>query len=223
MKNLKNALLLKQLYQRKQLGYAYTSITSFKEVAPELTLPSTLSSLKKQAQECHLCELSKSRKNVIFGEGNSHADIMFIGDAPNNSDDSIAKIFTGRAGELLSKMITNVLGLSREEVYISNLLKCHTLDSHNPSASHTHTCYPYILKEIALVQPKIIVTLGTLAYEYLSHEDSPLEEVHGIVHQKEKYILIPTFHPNYLLKNPSKKKAVFEDLKKVKKLYDSLL
>ncbi len=218
MKNLKNALLLKQLYQLKQLGYQYTSVTIFKEDEPDLSLPNTLLSLEKQAMECHLCELSKSRNKVAFGEGNAHADLMIVGDAPSNSDDSAGKVFTGRAGDSLNKMIENVLGVSREEVYLTNVLKCRALDTQSPSPSFAHTCHPYLLKQIELVQPKIIIAFGELAYHYLTGDDSIMDDVHGTVHEKESYKIIPTYHPNYLLRNPSAKKEVFEDLKKIKAL-----
>ena len=218
MKNLKNALLLKQLYQLKQLGYAYTSKTIFKEDEPDLTLPNTLDTLQKQALECHLCELSKSRTKVVFGEGNVTADLMIVGDAPSASDDSAAKVFTGRSGELLSKMLENVLGLSRNDVYMTNILKCKALDTQSPSPSFAHTCHPYLLKQIALIQPKIIIAFGELAYQYLTGDDGLMEEIHGTVYEKEGYKVIPTYHPSYLLRNPSAKKEVFEDLKKVKSL-----
>ena len=218
MKNLKNALLLKQLYQLKQLGYTYTSVNIFKEEEPDLTLPDTLESLEKQAKECHLCELSKSRTKVVFGEGSLTANLMIVGDAPSNSDDSSGKVFTGRSGELLTKMLENVLGLTRAEVYITNVLKCRALDTQSPSPTFAHTCHPYLLKQIALIQPKIIIAFGELAYQYLTGDDSPLVEVRGSVHEKEGYKVIPTYHPNYLLRNPSAKKEVFEDLKKVKNL-----
>ena len=218
MKNLKNALLLKQLYQLKQLGYRYTSVTIFKEDEPDLSLPNTLESLEKQAKECHLCDLSKSRTKVVFGEGSLTANLMIVGDAPSNSDDSSGKVFTGRSGELLTKMLENVLGLTRAEVYISNVLKCRALDTQSPSPTFAHTCHPYLLKQITLIQPKIIIAFGELAYQYLTGDDSPLVEVRGSVHEKEGYKVIPTYHPNYLLRNPSAKKEVFEDLKKVKDL-----
>lgn len=218
MKNLKNVLLLKQLYQLKHLGYKYTSVSPFKEDEPDLSLPNTLDTLKKQALACHLCVLSKSRNKVVFGEGNPNAKIMLVGDIPNSSDDSIGKIFTGRSGELLSKMIENVLDLKREEVYITNILKCKPLDSQEPSVTHAHTCHPYLLKEIELIKPKIIIALGSLAYQYLSNDDSPLEKVRGTVLTQKNYILVPTYHPNHLLRNPSAKKEVFEDLLKVKEL-----
>lgn len=218
MKNLKNALLLKQLYQLKQLGYRYTSLNIFKDEELDLTLPNTLESLEKQANECHLCELSKSRNKVVFGEGSLTAKVIIVGDAPSNSDDSAGKVFTGRSGELLTKMLENVLGVSREEVYITNVLKCRALDTQTPSPTYAHTCHPYLLKQIELIQPKIIIAFGALAYYYLTGDDSDMVEVRGNVHEKEGYKVIPTYHPNYLLRNPSAKKEVFEDLKKVKAL-----
>ncbi|MEA1880326.1 MAG: uracil-DNA glycosylase [Campylobacterota bacterium] len=218
MKNLKNALLLKQLYHLKQLGYKYTSVVPFKENEPNLKLPNTLEALKKQATECHLCALSKSRNKVVFGEGDSHAKLMIVADVPSDNDDINGHIFTGRSGELLSKMLENVLGLSRDEVYITNLLKCHALDSHSPSPANVHTCYPYVLKEIELVKPSIILSMGELAYSYLSNDDTSLEKVRGTTFVQEQYTLIPTYHPNYLLRNPSAKKEVFADLVKLQAL-----
>lgn len=218
MKNLKNALLLKQLYQLKQLGYKYTSVTPFQEEEPNLNLPNTLETLKKQAFACHLCTLSKSREKVVFGEGNPQAKVMIVGDTPSSTDDSSGKIFTGRTGDLLTKMIENVLMLKREDVYITNVLKCKALDSQSPSLAHAHTCYPYLLKEIDLVKPQIIISMGELAYSYLTNDDTPLEKARGITHIEENYTLIPTYHPSYLLRNPSAKKEVFEDLLKVKGL-----
>jgi DNA polymerase len=218
MKNLKNALLLKQLYQLKQLGYRYTSVTPYQEDEPDLTLPNTLENLKKQALDCHLCTLSKSREKVVFGEGNPRAKVMLVGDSPSNTDDSSGKVFTGRTGDILSKMIENVLMLKREDVYLTNLLKCKALDKQNHSPAHAHTCYPYLLKEIELVQPQIIITLGALAYEYLTKDKTPLEQIRGTIYTQDTYTLIPTYHPSHLLRNPSAKKDVFEDLLKVKGL-----
>lgn len=218
MKNLHNALLLKHLYQLKNLGYKYTSIVPYQEKEPDFTLPNTFEALKKQALECHLCTLSKSRQKVVFGEGNVNADLMIVGDAPSNSDDSAGKIFTGRTGDTLTKMIENVLGLKRSDVYITNLLKCRALDSESPSSIDAHTCQPYLLKEIELVKPKLILTFGEMTYRYLSGDDSLLSDIRGTVHKKEDYKVIPTFHPSYLLRNPSAKKDVLEDLNKVKAL-----
>ncbi|MCF6245063.1 MAG: uracil-DNA glycosylase [Sulfurovum sp.] len=218
MKNLKNALLLKQLYQLKQLGYQYTSVIPYKEDEPNFTLPNSLNTLKDKAKECHLCTLSKTRQKVIFGEGNPHADIMFIGDTPSSSDESVGKIFTGRSGEMLTKMIENVLKLQREDIYLTNILKCRSHENKDISPKHAHTCLPYLLKEIDLVKPKVILTLGESAYQYLTEDNTPLHDIRGSIQQKENYLVIPTHHPNFLLRNPSAKKDVLEDLLKIKDL-----
>jgi len=218
MKNLKNALLLKQLYKLKQLGYSYTSVVPFKEDEPNLTLPNTLDKLQKQALECHLCELSKSRTNVVFGEGNTNADIMFVGEAPGSNEDASGKPFVGRSGELLTKMIENVLLMKRDDVYITNIVKCRPRDNAEPTPTQAHTCQPYLIKQIELIKPKLIVALGATAYHYLTGDETNISKVRGTVHQQNGYTLIPTYHPSYLLRNPSAKKEVFEDLKLIKEL-----
>ncbi len=216
MKNLKNALLLKQLYQLKQLGYKYTSVIPYQEEEPDFTLPNNIDVLKKQAQDCHLCTLSKSRQKVVFGEGKLTAKIMFIGDVPSNNDDTLGRIFTGRSGEMLTKMIENVLHLRREDVYLTNILKCRALNTQVLSPTHIHTCHPYLLKEINLVNPKIIITLGESSYHYLTGDNTSIDKVRGIVQKKDRYTIIPTYHPSYLLRNPSAKKYVLEDLIKIR-------
>ncbi len=218
MKNLRNALLLKQLYQLKQLGYKYTNITAYKEEELSLSLPNTLESLQKQAENCHLCELSKSRQKVVFGEGNPHADLLFIGEAPGATEDSNGKPFVGRSGNLLTKMIENVLHVSRSDVYICNIVKCRPSNNQLPTATQAHTCQPYLLKQIELIKPKLIVTLGGTAYHFLTGDETDISKIRGTVHKQNNYTLIPTYHPSYLLRNPSAKKDVFEDLKKVKAL-----
>ncbi len=218
MKNLRNALLLKQLYQLKQLGYKYTSVIPYQEEELDLTLPNTLESLQKQAQNCHLCALSKSRQKVVFGEGNPHADLLFIGEAPGATEDSSGRPFTGRSGELLTRMIENVLQISRSDVYITNIVKCRPPNNQVPAPIQAHTCQPYLLKQIELIKPKLIVTLGATAYHFLTGDETGISKVRGTLHQQNGYTLIPTYHPSYLLRNPSAKKEVFEDLLKVKDL-----
>ena len=222
MKNLHNALLLKQLYQLKQLGYTYTSVSPYKEDKSTLILPSGFEALRKQALECHLCELNKTRQKVVFGEGNIDADIMFIGEGPGASEDSMGRPFVGRSGELLTKMIENVLQIKREAVYITNIVKCRPPNNRVPTPTESHTCQPYLLKQIELIKPKLIVTLGATAYHYLSGEETTMTKIRGSIHQQDNYTLIPTYHPSYLLRNPSAKKEVFEDLKKVKALMEQI-
>ncbi len=217
MKNLKNALLLKQLYQLKQLGYRYTSQTPFKDEEPDLTLPNTLDKLEKQAKECHLCDLSKSRTHVVFGEGNPQARLMFVGEAPGATEDSMGKPFVGRSGELLTKMIENVLHLRREDVYITNIVKCRPPNNRVPTPTEAHTCQPYLLKQIELIKPDLIVALGATAYHYLTGDDSPVSKVRGTMQTHKGIMILPTYHPSYLLRNPSAKKEVYLDLLKVEK------
>ncbi len=219
MKNLHNALLLKQLYQLKALGYTYTNTQPFSyEEQNTLKLPNSLVALKQQAINCHLCALSKSRNKVVFGEGNEQALVMFIGDTPIDLEDSMGQPFLGRGGEMLTAMIEKVLRLSRQEVYITNLLKCHPLATQEADESQIHTCKAYLFKEIELIKPKIIVTLGEKAYHYLTNDKSNLKEIRGTLINKENHTIIPTYHPNFLLKNPSLKREVFMDLQKVKSL-----
>ena len=219
MKNLQNALLLKQLHQLKALGYNYTDAKPYtgKEQS-ELTLPDNLEALKEQALNCHLCSLSKSRYHVVFGEGKTNANVMFVGDVPLEIEDNEGRPFLGRGGEMLTAMIEKVLGVPRDNVYITNLLKCRPLASQEVHESEFHTCKAYLFKEIALVTPKVIVTLGEKAYHYLTNDTTPLKEIRGTLLPKEGYTIVPTYHPNFLLKNPSLKKEVFLDLQRVKGL-----
>lgn len=218
MKNLKNALLLKQLYQLKQLGFKYTSLSYYKEEKSNLLLPNTLEKLQMQAKDCYLCELSKSRTNVVFGEGNPNATLMFVGEGPGATEDSTGKPFVGRSGELLNKIIENVLHLKREEVYLSNIVKCRPPNNRTPTPTESHTCQHYLFKQIDLIRPKIIIALGTTAYQYLSGNETKMKEVRGVLDQKNDYLLMATYHPSYLLRNPSAKKEVYEDMLKIKSL-----
>jgi DNA polymerase len=216
MKNLYNALQLKQLYQLKALGYGYTNTKPFSSNNELLELPNDIVMLKKQAQNCHLCSLSKGRENIVFGKGDRSAKVMFIGDYPMDIEEKNGEPFLGHGGEMLSLMIEKVLGLSHQEVYLTNLLKCHPSLSIELHESYMHTCKAYLFKEIALIQPKIIITLGEIPYHYLTNDTTPLAEIRGTITHQEGYRLIPTYHPNFLLKNPSLKKDVFLDLQKIK-------
>jgi DNA polymerase len=219
MKNLYNSLLLKQLYQLKGLGYNYTDAKEFSyQEQNALKLPNSIHELRQQATNCHLCSLSKSRNRVVFGEGNSNAEILFVGYMPLEIEDEKGKPFLGRGGEMLTAMIEKVLKLSRDEVYISNLLKCHPLSTQKGLETEIHTCKAYLFKEIEIIKPKIIVSLGEEAYHYLSNDSIELKKIRGSVIEKENYLLVPTYHPNFLLKNPSLKKEVFEDLQTIKRL-----
>lgn len=216
MKNLKNALLLKHLYQIKNLGYRYSSLRIYKASKPDFKLFEGLDAIEKDAKDCNLCRLSESRKRVIFGDGDKSADVIFVGDFPSNSDESIGRVFTSKIGDLLTKMIESVLLIPKDKVYLTNILKCRPLDTINPSATYAHTCMPYLLKEIELIQPKIVVVLGEITYHYLTGESKKIEEIRGERYSQNNYIIIPTHHPRDILKNPSLKREIFEDLKVIR-------
>ena len=218
MKNLHNALQLKQLYLLKQLGFAYTDMAPSELDVDTADLPNSLEALQKTVSGCHLCALSKHRHKSVFGEGNPHANVMFVGEGPGATEDSTGRPFVGRAGELLTKMIENVLLIPRRDVYIANIVKCRPPGNRVPTESEAFTCRPYLLKQIDLIRPQIIVTLGATAYRYLTNDESPISKVRGNTIQAKGYLLIPTFHPSYLLRNPSAKKEAFEDLKKVREM-----
>ncbi len=218
MKNLHNALLLKQLYQLKQLGYRYTDTAPSQYKVSELQLPSSIEALEKQASDCHLCELSKSRHHVVFGAGNEEAEILFVGEGPGVIEDDTGHPFVGRAGEVLTNMIEKVLLIPRSEVYISNIVKCHPPNNRAPTATEAHTCLPYLLKQIDYIKPKIVVTLGNTAYHYLTGDESKITQIRGTLQKRGDYTIIPTFHPSYLLRNPSAKQEAFIDMKLIKSL-----
>ena len=219
MKNLYNALLLKQLYQLKDLGYRYTEAQPFSsEEKNQLELPSSLSELKRQAQNCHLCSLSKSRTHVVFGEGTESADIVIVGDMPLEMEDQQGRVFLGRGGDMLTAMIEKVLESSRDKIYLTNLLKCRPLRSVALETTTFHTCKAYLFKELEIINPKVVITLGEHAYQYLTNDFRPLQELRGSLIEYSNYHIIPTYHPNFLLKNPSYKREVFIDLKRAKEL-----
>jgi len=217
MKRLYNALLLKQLYQLKELGYDYTDITPSNLDEP-FELPNDLEELKKIVSNCHLCDLSKSRTKVVFGEGNPQAKLMFVGEGPGATEDSTGRPFVGKAGMLLTKMIENVLNIKRQECYIANIVKCRPPKNRVPTPAEAMSCIPYLQKQIEIINPKIIVTLGSTAYRYLTDDTTPISRVRGTIIDRGSFKIIPTFHPSYLLRNPSAKRLAYEDMLKVKSL-----
>lgn len=216
MKNLHNALLLKQLYILKELGYQYTDITPSDMAEDMPILPNSMSRLRDIVNSCHLCQLSKSRNRVVFGEGNEDANLMFVGEAPGATEDSTGRPFVGRAGELLTKMVENVLYIKRQDIYIANIVKCRPPNNRVPTIEEAISCKPYLMKQIELISPQIIVTLGATAYKYLTGDETPISKVRGNILDMGSYIIIPTFHPSYLLRNPSAKKEAYKDMLLVK-------
>ena len=219
-KKLYNALLLKKLLYLKEMGVKYIEpIVEYKE---ELNLPSSIKELQQTILNCHLCQLSKTRKNVVLGEGDINSNLMFVGEAPGASEDEVGRVFVGRAGALLTKMIENVLKLSRDRVYITNIVKCRPPNNRAPTTTEALTCRAYLFKEIEIVKPKLIIALGSIAYTYLSNDKTPISKVRGNIIDVKNYKILPTYHPSYLLRNPSAKKEVYMDLLKAKEFLDLL-
>jgi DNA polymerase len=177
-----------------------------------------LDSLKEQASKCQLCDLSKSRDSVLFGEGNPNADIIFVGDTPTIAEESSGGLFIGNSGEILTNMIERVLLLPRGNVYITNILKCHISNHQPPTPTQIHTCLPYIKREIEIIKPSLVVALGSSVYEYLTGESRDLGEIRGVIKRQDGYNIVATYHPSYLLRNPSAKREAFEDMKFIRGL-----
>lgn len=222
MTNLVKYQLLHHLNFLQSIGYKYhKSLDLISNNIDGINLPNNLKALETSVSHCYLCELSKGRKKSVFGEGNTNSDIMFIGDFPTSLEDETGKIFVGRTGELLTKMIENVLNIKRDDIYIANIIKCKPTNS-SVNKSEVELCKSYLSKQIELVKPKIIVTLGENAYNYLVDEDINLSKVRGQTLNYGYMTLIPTFHPSFLLRNPSSKKEAYVDMLKIKKLLENL-
>lgn len=162
---------------------------------------------------CKLCTLGRSQ--TVFGVGNPRARLMFVGEAPGEDEDQKGEPFVGRAGQLLTKII-EAIGLTRDRVYIANVIKCRPPGNRNPEPDEVETCEPYLFRQIDVIQPKVIVPLGKFAAQSLLRTVDPITRLRGRQFDYRGAILIPTFHPAYLLRNPSAKREVWDDMKKVR-------
>ena len=168
--------------------------------------------------DCHRCKLhTLGRKQVVFGVGNPDADLMFVGEAPGGDEDIQGEPFVGRAGQLLTKII-EAIGMKRSDVYIANVIKCRPPGNRNPEPDEVERCEPFLFRQIDMVKPKVIVALGKFAAQSLLKTSDPITRLRGREYRFRSATLIPTFHPAYLLRNPSSKRDVWEDMKKVRAL-----
>ncbi len=180
-----------------------------------------LSALNADAQSCVKCGLHAGRNTVVFGVGNPQADLMFVGEAPGADEDRQGEPFVGRAGKLLTDII-KAMKYTREDVYIANVLKCRPPGNRNPAPDEVQTCSPYLLRQITLIQPKVIVALGGFAAQMLLDTKTRITALRGKFHefalaQQDGHApaIMPTYHPAYLLRNPSAKREVWEDMQQV--------
>jgi len=214
-------LRLKYLKSLKALGFSYTAQLEGHEMPCEMALPNDIGRLKTLTLACHMCDLAKTRKNVVFGEGSQNAKLMFIGEGPGESEDNSGRPFVGKAGELLTAMIEKAVGVPRESVYIANIVKCRPPQNRVPTHSEISACKNYLLKQIELINPDIIVCLGATALNSLLGGEFAITKVRGMRYSFGEKTVIPTYHPSYLLRNPSAKKEAYEDMLLIKSLMQS--
>ena len=187
---------------------------------PWVAAPS-LTELNKQICTCVKCSLGHTRTNFVFGVGNLHAKVMFVGEAPGADEDAQGEPFVGRAGQLLNKII-EAIGMKREDVYICNILKCRPPNNREPLPSEMGLCTPYLSKQIELVKPQFIICLGRTSAQWLLQTNESLTTLRSRVHEYHGTKLIVTYHPAALLRNPNWKRPTWEDMKMFKKLYDEI-
>jgi uracil-DNA glycosylase family 4 len=164
---------------------------------------------------CTRCKLHPTRKNIVFGVGNPAADLVFVGEAPGANEDAQGEPFVGDAGQLLTRMIA-AMGWAREDVYIANILKCRPPGNRNPEPDEIAQCEPFLVRQLAALKPRVIVALGKFAAQCLLRQyDTPISALRGRFHEYQGIRLMPTYHPAYLLRTPSAKRMVWDDLQLV--------
>jgi uracil-DNA glycosylase family 4 len=176
----------------------------------------TLEDVREALGDCRRCPLCKTRANLVFGEGNLHAELVFVGEAPGADEDSQGRPFVGKAGQLLTRIIV-AMGLQRQDVYICNILKCRPPDNRNPRPEEIAACEPFLIRQLQAIRPKIICALGTFSTHTLLKTDTPIGLLRGRFHSYQGIELMPTYHPAYLLRNPGAKRQVWEDVQKIMK------
>ncbi|HDS05613.1 MAG TPA: uracil-DNA glycosylase [Deltaproteobacteria bacterium] len=168
-----------------------------------------------EMKNCKKCSLAKTRKNLVFGQGNPEAKIVFVGEAPGADEDEQGLPFVGRAGQLLTDIIVKGMKLSRQDVYICNILKCRPPGNRNPLPEEIGECELFLKKQLQIIAPRVICALGKFAAQTLLKTETPITALRGRFHDYEGIKLMPTYHPAYLLRNPSAKKPVWDDVQMI--------
>ncbi len=176
-----------------------------------------LDEIRRGSVDCKRCKLCEGRKSIVFGVGNPRAELVFVGEGPGAEEDELGVPFVGAAGQLLTKMI-EAMGLSRDEVYICNVVKCRPPGNRTPELDEIAACEPFLRAQLGALQPKVLVGLGKTAVQVLLREELPITRVRGTWREYAGIPLMPTFHPAYLLRNPAEKRSTWDDLKKVMKV-----
>lgn len=177
--------------------------------------PGGLAAVREEIGECTRCKLHKGRKNIVFGEGDPNAALVFVGEGPGQEEDLQGRPFVGAAGQLLTDIIVKGMQLKREDVYICNIVKCRPPGNRNPEPDEVEACEPFLIKQLRAINPQIIIGLGNVAVKTLLKTKEGITSLRGNWKTYQNIPLMPTFHPAYLLRTPSDKKLVWDDIKKV--------
>jgi DNA polymerase len=181
----------------------------------------TLDAIRADLGDCRRCRLCEARTHIVFGAGREPADLVFVGEGPGYHEDQRGEPFVGVAGELLDRILENVLRLRRDDVYICNVVKCRPPENRNPEPDEVAACAPFLARQIAALRPKVVVPLGKFAAQSMLRSDAPISRLRGRVHDGPGYAIVPTFHPAYLLRNPGDKKLTMEDMLRVRSEYEA--
>lgn len=179
--------------------------------------PKSLDGIRAELGDCTRCKLHDGRTTLVFGAGRADADLMFVGEAPGRDEDQQGEPFVGRAGQLLTRIIESI-GLTREQVYIANVIKCRPPQNRNPEPDEVETCEPFLFQQLDVIRPRVVVALGAFAVRTLLRSDQSISRLRGQVFDYRGAKLVPTFHPAFLLRSPDRKRDVWEDMKKVRAL-----
>lgn len=174
----------------------------------------TLEEIRIDLGDCKRCPLHRGRKNIVFGEGSPNAELMFIGEGPGRDEDIQGRPFVGRAGQLLNRIIA-AMGLKREEVYIANVVKCRPPENREPKPDEVQACTPFLARQIDTIKPRVICALGMSAARHILKKDVPISVLRGRFQEYCGMQVMVTYHPAYLLRNPSSKKQVWDDMRKI--------
>ena len=177
-----------------------------------------LAAVREEIGDCRRCRLAAGRKTIVFGQGNPRAELMFIGEAPGADEDEQGVAFVGRAGRLLTDIIEKGLKMKRSDVWIGNVIKCRPPKNRNPETDEILACQPFLEAQIRAIRPKVLVALGKFSAHWLLKTATPITRLRGHLGEWEGIPAMPTYHPAYLLRNPSAKKDLWEDMKVVLEL-----
>lgn len=180
-----------------------------------------LNDLKHLCENCKKCHFYETRHHMVFGQGNSNADLMFISEAPGQQEDLTGIPFVGKSGQLFDSILASV-NITRDEIYIANILKCRPPRNRNPLEDEKKACLPFLRAQVKLIHPKIIVCLGRISAQSIIRPDFKITKEHGIWISRNGYYLIATYHPAALLRDPSKKRDVWEDFKEIRARYETI-